>query len=79
MQSAMEEKHVNLAPIPIVFKYVLVANISEAFAKFQKELLNLLYKSSFKLCFQYRVFNTKESQIITTSEYLIGKHCLCGR
>lgn len=61
MQSTMEEKHVNLAPFPVVFKYMLVANISEAFAKFQKELLNLLYKSCFKFCFQYGVFYTKES------------------
>ena len=48
MQPSMEEKHVNFASLSVVFKYVLVTNISESFAKFQKELLYLLYQSGFK-------------------------------
>ena len=64
----MEEKHVNLVQLSIVFEYVLITNICESFAKFQEELLNLLHKSCFKLCFQDRVFYTKESQIVTASK-----------
>ena len=74
----MKEKHINLTPLPIVFKHILIANIGETFAKFQKKLFYFFYQSSFKFCFQYWILNTKESKIITASEHFIGKHCLCG-
>ena len=79
MQGTVKKKHIDLTPFSIIFKYVLIANISEAFAKFQKELLYLLYQSGFKFRFQDGVFNPKESQIITASEHFIGKHRLCSR
>lgn len=79
MQATMKEKHIHFAPLSILFEYMLVANIGEALAKFQKELLYFLYQSSFEFCLQYWVFDTKESQIITASEHFIGKHRLCGR
>ena len=75
----MKEKHIYLTPLPIVFKHILIANIGETFAKFQKELLYFFYQSGFKFCFQYWVFNPKEPKIITAPKHFIGKHSLCGR
>ena len=43
MQPTMEEKHIYLTPLSVVFEHILVTNISEAFTQFQKKLLNLFY------------------------------------
>ena len=49
MQTTMEEKHIYLTPLSVVFEHILVANISEAFTQFQKKLLNLFYRKEIAL------------------------------
>lgn len=45
MQTTMEEKHIDLAPLAVILKHILISKIGETFGKFQKEMLDFFPQS----------------------------------
>ena len=54
----MEEKHINLTLLSVILQHMLVANESEAIAKFHKKTSDSFYQAVFKFKFQYRTCDT---------------------